>query len=327
MRTFSAGVKAFIEWATLPNVARVFDLTLKIAALVAVVAVASFFTGRGDLRTEASCLTEVKVPVYDDKGRTVLPRELGLTAEERAVPEAALRAERLLLVPLADAAGESLRVACNDELLAVENLRRKSMQSTADYLLGRGKAPLGTLTFRERDEREELLLDLYPDAVGGAFSTDLYAPQTAVFVAASAELDTDQIRRIVEYMEHFRSLEIRVDVTNVGSADALDVTIPSPEGFRLQDPPRGGGSQDEEVVYANDPAHDLAPGEKAVFIFEASGAALLGSTVELTDLVPTANTTPKVNVRRQLTVFSALLLFVVVPLVVRDVRSRPKEDA
>src|SRR4051794_10269336 len=118
-------MKRFLAWATLANVTKVADLALKLAGIVAVLAVLSFFKGRGDVYPVAECAAPPYKPV--DLG---FPADrLHLTTAQAAVPIAALKiAERQNAVGLASG-GESMRVACSEYLARVESLLKPNFSA------------------------------------------------------------------------------------------------------------------------------------------------------------------------------------------------------
>jgi hypothetical protein len=315
----------FRTWATLENVGKAADLALKLAGIVAVLAVLSFFKGRGDVFPRAECWAPIGLGDADQ----VIAHDLHLTPEQAATPVAALQAwKKEPALPLG-LGGESMRIGCGRDIAAVEDLRSRELTARSQaVLLGRPQAerPLSSV---QRRQRMRLLRDEYPDTGKGIVH---YVPSFAVVIAASPALSLRQVRKVLRFIEDQRQIKVIVDVENVGKADALDVTITPPRGFALseQHPSRSDLPEDygflakpgvQPIVYQDHPATDLSPGEHAYFILEGAGNAKT-RTVHAADVVPKADTEPSINVTRQLVVFGLLVLLVLVPLVIRDVRDK-----
>jgi hypothetical protein len=194
-------------------------------------------------------------------------------------------------------------------------------------------APAGPLPPQQRARRIALLRRIYPDSGPGA---PHFVPLLAVQIAADPTLSLKKLRRILDLIEQSRKIVIFVHVANTGDADALDVKIPPPKGFDLiAEPPVSNGLPpdpeyqqlavigDQPIVYQSHPTEDLDPGESVYFIFESEDSR--PSAVHLSDIVPEADTTPAVNISLQLIVFGALLVGILVPLVIREIKNTPRD--
>ena len=317
----------FFVWATLDHVAKVADLALKLTGIVAVLAILSFFRGRGDLYPTADCWAPVSPDLYQ-----VIASDLKLTAAKARLPIAALRAEaRQPALPLG-LGGGSMRIGCSRDIAAMEDLNStQSLEGDEMEILGH-PVRLRPLTVTERRKRIAVLHQEYPDAGSGLVH---YVPELSVIIAADPALSAPDVKKVLEFIEKSRSIKVFVHVFNTGSADALNVTIPPPRGFSLIeghpfkfDLPPGykhlGEVGLQPIVYQDHPRVDLNPGSSVYFIFESPPGVKI-HPVQISDIVPTGDTSPTVNVRHQLEVLGLLFALILMPLVVRDIRNTPTE--
>jgi hypothetical protein len=306
----------FLAWATLANVTKAADLALKLAAVVAVLAVLSFFRGRGDVNPVADCWAPVRSDVDE-----VIAANLHLTPMEASVTVAALKqSARQPALPLGFG-GDSMRIGCSRDIEAIESLRDPNLAQR-----------LAALAPQQRALRIALLRRMYPDSGPGIVH---YVPELAFQIAGDPTLTLKKLRRVLEFIEQSRTIRVFVRVTNTGKADALDVTIRPPKGFSLTQghplsfdlPPEPPEYQKlaqvgvQPVVNQSNPTEDLEPAESVYFIFESQGPR--PPAVDFSDIVPEANTTPTVNVSRQFLILGLLLVIILVPLVIREIRNTP----
>lgn len=323
LETILASVRRFLAWATTDNVGTALDLALKLAGIVAALAIANLFQIKGQLAADPSCWTPLGLGDVD----VTIRQDLNLTSSQAAIPIAALRALRdtdsNTQALGAQSPGRSMKLGCSEVQLAATTLESQpDLQIAQEQLFGH---PLdeGSLSPSERKQRARLVAGIYQRYHYGL------VPEIAVIIAADQALDVAAVRRVLLYIEARRHVDLLVNVSNYGKASVDNVTVPTPHGYTLIDShpetgelPTGykylGAVGRHNLVFEDEPPADLAGGQSEIFIFEQVGGG--APYVSVSAVAPTGNAQHSVDVSLELKIFGLLVLLIVVPLVIRDIR-------